>query len=58
MTETVSITIREDSEEQVSKNTLEYFLNEAKGYVEDGTVAGCVESVQELFEEAIAKAMQ
>ena len=55
VTETVSITIREDSEEQVSKKTLEYFLNEAKGYVENGTVAGCVESVQELFEEAIAE---
>ena len=51
----MSITIREDSEEQVSKKTLEYFLNEAKGYVEDGTVAGCVESVQKLFEEAIAE---
>ena len=45
----------EQPEEQVSKNTLEYFLNEAKGYAEDGTVAGCVESVQKLFEEAIAE---
>lgn len=39
----------------VSKRTLEYFLNQAKGYVEDGTVAGCIESVQKLFEEAIAE---
>ena len=41
--------------EQVSKTTLEYFLNKAKGYVEDGSVDSCVESVQKLFEEAIAE---
>ena len=39
----------------VSKKTLEYFLDQAKGFVEDGTVAGCVESVQKLFEDAIAE---
>ena len=40
---------------QVSKKTLEYFLNEAKGYVEDGTIGGLVESIQKMFEDAIAK---
>ena len=41
--------------EQVSKTTLEYFLNKAKGYVEDGSVDSCVESVQKLFAEAITE---
>ena len=39
----------------VSKKNLEFFLNQAKTLVEDGSVAGCVESVQKLFEEAIAE---
>ena len=39
----------------VSKKTLEYFLNQAKGYVEDGTVGGLVESIQKMFADAIAK---
>ena len=43
------------SVESVSKKTLEYFLNEAKGYVEDGTVSGLVDSVQKMFTDAIAK---
>ena len=42
-------------QEDVSKNTLEYFLNKAKGYVEDGSVDNCVESIQKLFAEAIAE---
>ena len=42
-------------QEPVSKTILERFLNEAKGYVEDGTVSGLVESVQKLFADAIAK---
>ena len=42
-------------EKPVSKTILERFLNEAKGYVEDGTVSGLVESVQKLFADAIAK---
>ena len=44
-----------EPEEPVSKKTLEYFLNKAKGYVEDGTVDGLVDSVKQLFEEAIAE---
>ena len=39
----------------MSKTILEYFLNEAKGYVEDGTVSGLVESIQKMFADAIAK---
>ena len=42
-------------QEDVSKNTLEYFLNKAKGYVEDGPVDDCVESIRKLFAEAIAE---
>ena len=41
--------------EPVSKTTLEYFLNKAKGYVEDGTVSGLVESIRKMFTDAIAK---
>ena len=39
----------------MSKKTLEYFLNRAKALVEDGSVDDCVESIQKLFEEAIAE---
>ena len=46
---------QDNAEEPVSKKTLEYFLNKAKGYVEDGTVDGLVDSVKQLFEEAIAE---
>ena len=46
---------QDNSEESVSKKTLEYFLNKAKGYVEDGTVDGLVDSVKQLFEEAVAE---
>ena len=45
----------EGPSEPVSKKTLEYFLNQAKGYMEDGSVDSCVESVQKLFEEAVAE---
>ena len=45
----------EEPEETVSKKTLEYFLKEAKGLVEDGSVNGAVDSVKQLFEEAIAE---
>ena len=45
----------EEPSEPVSKTLLERWLNEAKGYVEDGTVSGLVESVQKLFADAIAK---
>ena len=48
--------IYEDTEQEtVSKNTLEYFLNSAKEHVADGDVDNCVESIQKLFEEAIAE---
>ena len=39
----------------MSKKLLEYFLNEAKALVEDGTVSGLVESVQKMFADAIAE---
>ena len=45
----------EEPSEPVSKKILEYFLNEAKGFVEDGTVSGLVESIQQMFADAIAK---
>ena len=45
----------EEPSEPVSKKTLEYFLNRAKALVEDGSVDDCVESIQKLFEEAIAE---
>ena len=45
----------EEPSEPVSKNILERFLNMAKGYVEDGSVDSCVESVQKLFADAIAE---
>ena len=45
----------EEESEPVGKKTLEYFLNRAKGYVEDGTVSGLVESVQKMFADAVAE---
>lgn len=42
-------------ESQVSKKTLEYFLNSAKEHLANGDVDDAVESVQKLFEEAIAE---
>ena len=45
----------EEPSQPISKKTLEYFLNKAKGYVEDGTVSGLVESIQQMFTDAIAK---
>ncbi|MEE0199501.1 MAG: discoidin domain-containing protein [Muricomes sp.] len=38
-----------------SKNVLEVFLNRAKQHVANGDVGGLVESVQKLFDEAIAE---
>ena len=52
---TVKVVGEEEPSQPVSKKTLEYFLNEAKGYVEDGTVSGLVESIQQMFTDAIAK---
>ena len=45
----------EEPEEPVSRTTLEYFLNKAKGYVEEGATDGLVESVKQLFADAIAE---
>ena len=48
--------VSESGEDQtVSKKTLDYFLNSAKELVANGDVDNCVESVQKLFEEAIAE---
>ena len=55
----VSVLVKAEEPEEPSgetgKKTLEYFLNKAKGYVEDGTVSGLVESIQQMFTDAIAK---
>lgn len=40
---------------RASKATLEYYLNSAKAHIEAGDVDDCVESVQKLFEEAVAE---
>ena len=45
----------EEPEEAVSKKTLEFFLDSAKALLTDGSVDGCVQSVRELFEEAVAE---
>ncbi len=42
-------------EEEVSKKTLEYFLNSAKEHLANGDADDAVESVQKLLEEAIAE---
>lgn len=47
--------LKPDEDQTVSKKTLEYFLNSAKEHVADGDVDNCVESVKQLFEEAIAE---
>ena len=40
---------------RVSKTTLEYYLTQAKEHVENGDTADVVESVKQLFDEAIAQ---
>lgn len=55
LTAELDVTVQEDESKPVGKKTLEYFLNKAKGYVEDGTVGGLVGSIQKMFEDAIAK---
>lgn len=54
VTENAVVTVSEE-QETVSKTTLEYFLNSVKEHLENGDVDNCVESVQKLFEEAIAE---
>ena len=44
-----------EEEETVSKKTLEYFLNSAKEHVANGDTEDCVQSVKDLFAEAIAE---
>src|SRR5699024_9970983 len=41
--------------EPVSKKTLEYFLNSAKEHVANGDTDDCVQSIKDLFTEAIAE---
>ena len=56
LTASVEVTVgTEDTSQTVGRKTLEYFLNKAKGYVEDGTVSSLVESIQKMFTDAIAK---
>ena len=50
-----AVTVEVTSDASSGKNTLKYFLNSAKEHVANGDVDDCVESVQKLFEEAIAE---
>ena len=43
------------AEKPVSKNTLEYFLDQAKTHWDNGDADDCVQSIQDLFKEAIAE---
>ena len=52
--ETYTITAASQTE-TVSKTTLEYFLNSAKDHLANGDVDNCVQSVKDLFNEAIAE---
>lgn len=52
--ETLKAEAAEDSDE-VSKTTLEYFLNSAKEHLANGDADNAVESVRKLLEEAIAE---
>ena len=45
----------DEPEGTVSKNTLEYFLNSAKEHLANGDVDDCVQSIRDLFDEAIAE---
>lgn len=44
-----------DEQQKPGKTTLEYFLDRAKVYLENGDVDGCVESVQKMFVEAVSE---
>ena len=52
---TAECLVKVKAEKPVSKNTLEYFLNEAKTHWDNGDADDCVQSVQDLFKEAIAE---
>lgn len=47
--------VKVQPEKPVSKNTLEYFLNSAKEHLANGDVDDCVQSIKDLFDEAIAE---
>ena len=50
------ITLKEAEEpENVSKTTLEYFLKSAKEHLANGDVDDCVQSIKDLFNEAITE---
>ncbi len=52
----VTVSIRAEGEAQpVSKKTLEYYLNSAKEHLANGDVDDCVESIRNLFRDAIAE---
>ena len=53
--ETYTVEKGETATEKPSKNTLEYFLNKAKEHQANGDVDNCVESIKNLFAEAIAE---
>ena len=53
--ETYTVEKGETATEKPSKNTLEYFLNKAKEHQVNGDVDNCVESIKNLFAEAIAE---
>ena len=53
--ETYTVEKGETATEKPSKNTLEYFLNKAKEHQANGDVDDCVESIKNLFAEAIAE---
>lgn len=50
-----TITAQDIETEKPSKNTLEFFLNKAKEHQANGDVDNCVESIKNLFAEAIAE---
>ena len=52
--ETYTVEKGKTENEKPSKNTLEYFLNKAKEHRANGDVDNCVESIKNLFAEAIA----
>ena len=53
--DTYTVEKGETEQEKPSKTTLEYFLNKAKEHQANGDVDNCVESIKNLFAEAIAE---
>ena len=52
---TAECLVKVKAEKPVSKNTLEYFLDQAKTHWDNGDADDCVQSIQDLFKEAIAE---